>query len=78
MGQRRCFCYLVSTLSCCFADLKMLDCSSNQLKDVPAGLSQMSALEQLYLRHNKLRLLPHLSSPVLQVSAALLVFLLWW
>lgn len=50
----------------------MLDCSSNQLTDVPAGLSHMSALEQLYLRHNKLRLLPRLTSAVLQVPAAAL------
>lgn len=48
----------------------MLDCSSNQLTDVPASLSQMSALEQLYLRHNKLRLLPRLHSAALQVPAA--------
>lgn len=48
----------------------MLDCSNNQLTEVPASLSQMSALEQLYLRHNKLDLLPNLKSPVLKVSTA--------
>lgn len=36
----------------------MLDCSNNQLTDIPAGVSEMMALEQLYIRHNKLRLLP--------------------
>lgn len=51
-------------------EVKMLDCSNNQLTEVPASLSQMSSLEQLYLRHNKLNLLPILKSPVLKVSTA--------
>lgn len=48
----------------------MLDCSNNQLTDIPASLSEMVALEQLYLRHNKLCLLPRLSAPTLKVTIA--------
>lgn len=51
-------------------DVKMLDCSNNQLTGVPVSLSQMSSLEQLYLRHNKLSHLPNLRSPVLKVCLA--------
>uniref|UniRef100_A0A669DBJ7 Leucine-rich repeat-containing protein 40 n=1 Tax=Oreochromis niloticus TaxID=8128 RepID=A0A669DBJ7_ORENI len=48
------------------ADVKLLDCSDNQLTEIPASLSEMLALEQLYLRHNKLRLLPKLPAPALK------------
>lgn len=51
-------------------DVKLLDCSNNQLTDIPASLSEMLALEQLYLRHNKLRLFPKLSAPGLKVTIA--------
>lgn len=52
------------------ADVKLLDCSDNQLTEIPASLSEMLALEQLYLRHNKLRLLPKLPAPALKVLTA--------
>lgn len=55
-------------------EVKLLDCSNNQLTHVPASLSEMLALEQLYLRHNKLRLLPQLPAPALKVVTALTVF----
>ncbi|XP_036426167.1 leucine-rich repeat-containing protein 40 isoform X2 [Colossoma macropomum] len=42
-------------------NLRLLDCSRNHLESVPPVLAQM-ALEQLYLRHNKLRFLPELPS----------------
>ena len=48
--------------------LKLLDCSNNQLTCVPASLSEMTNLEQLYLRHNKLRLLPQLPATKLKVT----------
>lgn len=51
-------------------DVKLLDCSNNQLTEIPASLSEMLALEQLYLRHNKLCLLPKLPAPVLKVTIA--------
>lgn len=51
-------------------DVKLLDCSNNQLTDIPASLSQMLAMEQLYLRHNKLCLLPKLPAPMLKVTIA--------
>ncbi len=41
-------------------DLRMLDCSRNQLEGIPPVLAQMESLEQLYLKHNKLRFLPQL------------------
>lgn len=41
-------------------DLRMLDCSRNQLESIPPVLAQMESLEQLYLRHNKLHFLPKL------------------
>uniref|UniRef100_A0AAR2IQF2 Leucine-rich repeat-containing protein 40 n=1 Tax=Pygocentrus nattereri TaxID=42514 RepID=A0AAR2IQF2_PYGNA len=43
-------------------DLRLLDCSRNHLESVPPVLAQMASLEQLYLRHNKLRFLPELPS----------------
>lgn len=51
-------------------DVKLLDCSNNHLTDIPASLSEMRAMEQLYLRHNKLRLLPKLPAPMLKVTIA--------
>lgn len=42
------------------ADLRILDCSRNQIENVPPVLAQMESLEQLYLRHNKLQYLPEL------------------
>uniref|UniRef100_A0A3Q4M672 Leucine rich repeat containing 40 n=1 Tax=Neolamprologus brichardi TaxID=32507 RepID=A0A3Q4M672_NEOBR len=48
------------------ADVKLLDCSDNQLTEIPESLSEMLALEQLYLRHNKLRFLPKLPLTVLE------------
>uniref|UniRef100_A0A8C5AR12 Leucine-rich repeat-containing protein 40 n=1 Tax=Gadus morhua TaxID=8049 RepID=A0A8C5AR12_GADMO len=51
---------------CAFTGLKLLDCSNNQLTCVPASLSEMTSLEQLYLRHNKLRLLPQLPATILK------------
>ena len=51
-----------------FTGLKLLDCSNNQLTCVPASLSEMTNLEQLYLRHNKLRLLPQLPATKLKVT----------
>uniref|UniRef100_A0A8C6PT01 Leucine-rich repeat-containing protein 40 n=1 Tax=Nothobranchius furzeri TaxID=105023 RepID=A0A8C6PT01_NOTFU len=50
----------------CAAEVKVLDCSSNQLFDIPASLSGMLSLEQLYLRHNKLSRLPQLHAPALK------------
>lgn len=41
-------------------DLRLLDCSQNQIESIPPVLAQMESLEQLYLRHNKLRYLPEL------------------
>lgn len=38
----------------------MLDCTQNQLEMIPPVLALMDSLEQLYLRHNKLRFLPEL------------------
>lgn len=52
------------------ADVKLLDCSDNQLTEIPESLSEMLALEQLYLRHNKLRFLPKLPAPALKVLTA--------
>lgn len=66
------FLFFVAALT----EVKMLDCSNNQLSEVPASLSNMAALEQLYLRHNKLRHLPHLRSSVLKVPAERLALLL--
>ncbi|XP_015224589.1 PREDICTED: leucine-rich repeat-containing protein 40, partial [Cyprinodon variegatus] len=48
------------------ADVRLLDCSNNRLTDVPASLSGMRSLEQLYLRHNKLRRLPRVPAPALK------------
>uniref|UniRef100_A0A3B4F5U1 Leucine-rich repeat protein SHOC-2 n=1 Tax=Pundamilia nyererei TaxID=303518 RepID=A0A3B4F5U1_9CICH len=47
-------------------NVKLLDCSDNQLTEIPESLSEMLALEQLYLRHNKLRFLPKLPAPALK------------
>lgn len=47
-----------------------MDCSNNQLTDIPASLSEMIAVEQLYLRHNKLCQFPKLPGPVLKVTIA--------
>lgn len=52
------------------ADVKLLDCSDNQLTEIPESLSEMLALEQLYLRHNKLCFLPKLPAPALKVLTA--------
>lgn len=46
--------------------LRSLDCSRNFLEELPFGLSSLSNLEQLHLRHNKLRLLPKLLPPNLK------------
>lgn len=62
--------WAVKSLSLVLVDVKLLDCSNNQLTELPAGLSEMLALEQLYLRHNKLHRLPHLCAPTLQVTVA--------
>lgn len=48
-------------------DVKLLECSSNQLSDIPASLSGMVSLQQLYLRHNKLCRLPPLPGTTLKV-----------
>jgi Leucine-rich repeat (LRR) protein len=56
---------------CAFTGLKLLDCSNNQLTCVHASLSEMTSLEQLYLRHNKLRLLPQLPATILKVTVVI-------
>uniref|UniRef100_A0A8C1WAM7 Uncharacterized protein n=1 Tax=Cyprinus carpio TaxID=7962 RepID=A0A8C1WAM7_CYPCA len=48
--------FLLLTLT----DSRMLDCSRNQTESIPPVLTQMESLEQLYIRHNKLRFLPEL------------------
>lgn len=52
--------YLVNVFVFNSIDLRMLDCTQNQLEMIPPVLAQMDSLEQLYLRHNKLRFLPEL------------------
>uniref|UniRef100_A0A9J7WZP9 Leucine rich repeat containing 40 n=1 Tax=Cyprinus carpio carpio TaxID=630221 RepID=A0A9J7WZP9_CYPCA len=50
----------LSSLSPAISEMKnsrMLDCSRNQTESIPPVLTQMESLEQLYLRHNKLRFL---------------------
>lgn len=42
----------------CFVDLKTLDLTHNQISELPTELGYMRSLEQLYIRHNKLRELP--------------------
>ena len=42
--------------------LQMLDCTHNELTQVPEEVSHMTKLEQLYLRHNKLTHLPMLTN----------------
>lgn len=39
----------------------MLDCTHNQLTQIPEEVGNMSRLEQLYLRHNKLIHIPMLT-----------------
>lgn len=55
-------------------DLRLLDCTHNQLESIPPVLSQMASLEQLYLRHNKLRFLPELPSSRLKVRILMIRF----
>lgn len=39
----------------------MLDCTHNMLNHIPERVSNLSKLEQLYLRHNRLTHLPMLT-----------------
>lgn len=55
-------CLSINLLLSTLTDLRMLDCSRNQLESIPPVLAQMESLEQLYLRHNKLKFLPKLPS----------------
>ena len=43
-------------------DMKVLDLTHNQIEQLPKELGYMRSLEQLYIRHNKLKELPLLEN----------------
>ena len=45
-----------------FIDMKVLDLTHNQIAQLPKELGFMRSLEQLYIRHNKLKELPLLEN----------------